>query len=135
MERKIEVTQRYRNMVIFKRLAQDDSEITYEYYPEGKKENTPGIIVIDITRMQVKEIIPSGDDICIKQTVDELNEFRNNVNQMRIEEGEPEITEEEWPSAKEDVEYFQYAQHAIERIDEMYELNGVFPAEGNAVWY
>ena len=54
---------------------------------------------------------------------------------MCIEEGRCEITEEEWPSAKEDIEYYKYAQCAIEKIDEMYESNGKFPSEGMTAWY
>lgn len=32
----------------------------------------------------------------------ELNEMRDSINRMRIEDGEPCLTEEEWPDAKED---------------------------------
>ena len=84
--------------------------------------------------MKIKEIIPSEQDFYIEHTAEEINELRNHVNQMRIEESKPEITEEEWPS-KEGGEYFQYAQHAIEKIDEMYKSSGVFPIEGIAAWY
>lgn len=85
--------------------------------------------------MQIKEIIPADSDFYVKHTAAEINELRNDANRMRIEEGRPEITEEEWPSAKEDIEYYQYAQHAIERIDELYESDGKFPSEGTAAWY
>lgn len=122
-------------MVVFNLHSEDETEIKYEYYPEGKKEYEPGIIIIDIIEMKIKEIIPSEQDFYIEHTAEEINELRNHANQMRIEEGKPEITEEEWPSAKECVEYFQYAQHAIEKIDEMYESSGVFPIEGIAAWY
>jgi len=56
-------------------------------------------------------------DFYVTHTVAEINELRNAANQMRIEEGQPEITEEEWPSAKENIEYYEYAQHTIEKID------------------
>ena len=122
-------------MVIFNLLSKNENEIKYEYYPEGNKEYEPGTIVIDLVKMCVKEMFPSKLDCCLKHTVAEINELRNSVNKMRIEEGEPELTEEEWPSAKEDVEYFKYAQHAIDKIDEMYEADGEFPSEGTVAWY
>ena len=85
--------------------------------------------------MQIKEIIPAENDFYVKHTAAEINELRDDANRMRIEEGRHEITEEEWPSAKDDIEYYKYAQHAIEKIDEMYELKGKFPSEGMAAWY
>ena len=122
-------------MVIFNLHSRNETEIKYEYYPEGNKEYTPGIIVIDIIRLKIKKIIPSKQDFYIKHTVEELNELRYAANQMRIEEGRPEITEEEWPSAKKDIEYYKYAQHTIEKINKMYEQTGKFPTNGVAAWY
>lgn len=85
--------------------------------------------------MTIKKIIPSKQDFYVKHTASEINELRDNANQMCMEEGRPQIDEEEWPYAKEDIEYYQYAQHAVEKIDEMYEANGKFPSEGIAAWY
>ena len=122
-------------MVIFTLHSENATEVKYEYYPEGKKDNKPGIIIIDIIKMQIKEIIPAENDFYVKHTAAEINELRDAANRMRIEEGRPEITEEEWPSAKDDIEYYKYAQHAIEKIDEMYESKGKFLSEGMAAWY
>ena len=122
-------------MVIFTLHSENATEVKYEYYPEGKKDNNPGIIIIDIIKMQIKEIIPAENDFYVKHTAAEINELRDAANRMRIEEGRPEITEEEWPSAKDDIEYYKYAQHVIEKIDEMYESRGNFPSEGMAAWY
>ncbi len=122
-------------MVLFNLYSENETEIRYEYYPEGKKEYKPGIIIIDIIQLKIKEIIPSKQDFYVKHTAAEINELRNDANRMRIEEGRSEITEEEWPSAKEDIEYYKYAQHAIEKIDEMYEQTGKFPLDGMAAWY
>ena len=80
-------------MVIFNLHSRNETEIKYEYYPEGNKEYTPGIIVIDIIRLKIKKIIPSKQDFYIKHTAEELNELRYAANQMRIEEGRPEITD------------------------------------------
>ena len=122
-------------MVVFTLKAENATEVIYEYYPEGKKNNKPGGIIIDTVQMKIKEIIPAENDFFIKHTAAEINELRDDVNRMRLEEGKPELTEEEWPSAKEDIEYYKYAQHAIEKIDEMYEANGKLPPEGMAAWY
>ena len=122
-------------MVSFNLYFKNEVEVKYEYYPNGNKVFKPGFIIIDIAKMKIKEIIPSEQDFYVKHTVEELNKLRNDANQMRIESGRPEITEEEWPSAKEDIEYFKYAQHVIDKIDEMYEANGAFPSEGIVAWY
>lgn len=82
-------------MVVFNLHLVDETEIKYEYYPEGKKECEPGSIIIDSIQMQIKDIIPSEQDFYVKHTAAEINELRNHANQMRIEEGRPEITEEE----------------------------------------
>ena len=112
-----------------------EAEIKYEYYPEGNKNNKPGTIIIDTKKMEIKEIIPAENDFYVRYTAAEINELRDDANHMRLEEGRPEITEEEWPLEKEDIEYYKYAQHAIEKIDEMYESDGKFPLEGMAAWY
>lgn len=122
-------------MVVFTLKAENATEVIYEYYPEGKENSKPGSIIIDTVQMKIKEIIPAENDFFVKHTAAEINELRDDVNRMRLEEGKPELTEEEWPSAKEDVEYCKYAQHAIEKIDEMYEANGKLPQEGMAAWY
>ena len=60
--------------------------------------------------------------------------MRDAINQMRIERGTPELTEEEMPLAIEDEEWYQYADHAIRRIFEEYE-KGNIPEKGTVAWY
>ena len=55
-------------MVIFTLHSENATEVKYEYYPEGKKDNKPGIIIIDIIKMQIKEIIPVENDFYVKHT-------------------------------------------------------------------
>ncbi len=52
-------------MVIFTLHSENATEVKYEYYPEGKKDNKPGIIIIDIIKMQIKEIIPAENDFYV----------------------------------------------------------------------
>ena len=122
-------------MVVFNLLSKNENDIQYEYYPEGKFDNAPGLIIIDVIKNEVKEIKPSLQDFVVTHTVSELNDMRESVNKIRVLEGEPELTEEEWPVAKEDLQYYQYAQHAISKINEILEKYGVFPDNGTALWY
>ena len=122
-------------MVTFNLCLENETEITYEYYPDGNKEQEPGIITLDITQMKIIRIIPAKEDFLVRHPASEINELRNSVNRMRIEAGESELTEEDWPSAKEDAEYFEYACHAIDKIEKLYKANGVFPKEGTVCWY
>ncbi len=60
--------------------------------------------------------------------------MRNAINQMRIERGALELTEEEMPSATEDEEWYQYADHAIRRIFEEYKKGNILE-KGTVAWY
>lgn len=48
------------------------------------------------------DLEPLPDDFECLAMDKELNEMRDSINRMRIEDGEPCLTEEEWPDAKED---------------------------------
>ena len=61
--------------------------------------------------------------------------LRNSLNDMRRESGRKLLTEEEWPTATEDVEFYSYASKVIDKISmELNKLNS-FPKEGSVVWY
>ena len=67
-----------------------------------------------------------------------MNEKKNiyslSIKEMRKENGEPLLTEEELPTATEESRYYQYASHAINGIGEAYEKGNILN-EGTIAWY
>lgn len=121
-------------MVTFKVIYKSDKEIIYEYYPEGDKESGAGRIRIDIVEETINIIEPAKRDIKRIVKADELNAMRDNINKMRKENGEPDLSEEELPVATEDSEYYWYASHALNKIAKAYD-EGTILEEGMAAWY
>lgn len=60
--------------------------------------------------------------------------MRNSVNNMRKAGGEPELTEEEWPSVKEEITITFFADHVVSKILEGYN-SGKIPRNGMVAWY
>lgn len=121
-------------MVNFHLIDNTNILVKYAYYPEGKKDKV-GYLVFDVNTKNIKEIIPSEEDFLIVSTVEEQNRLRNSLNEMRMEDGRELLSEEEWPIATEDIEYYTYASKAIDKISmELNKLN-CFPKEGSVVWY
>lgn len=46
----------------------------------------------------------------------------------------PELTEEDWQIATEDISYYWFADHAISKIIESYN-NGIVIEKGKSAWY
>lgn len=121
-------------MVNFHLIDKTNILVKYAYYPEGKKDKV-GYLVFDVNTKNIKEIIPSEEDFLIVSTVEEQNRLRNSLNEMRMEDGRELLSEEEWPIATEDIEYYTYASKAIDKISmELNKLN-CFPKDGSVVWY
>ena len=121
-------------MVTFKLVEENERYITYWYYPNGDEEAEHGVIVLDKKTGNIELVKVAPDDISREVSVEEQNSLRNSINDMKKEAGESELTEEEWPSAKEPVISIFYADHAIEKIDEEYK-NGKAPKSGMSAWY
>lgn len=120
-------------MVVFELMSKEEDKIVYKYYPENHTDKKSGLISIRPSTSEY-ELEPAEEDFLCVASVEELNEMRNAINQMRIERGAPELTEEEMPSATEDEEWYQYVDHAIRRILEEYE-KGNIPEKGTVAWY
>ena len=73
-------------------------------------------------------------DMKNRTSAKELNEMRDTINEMRKENGEPPLTEEELPMAIEDEEWYQYADYAIRRVKKVME-EGNFLEKGTVAWY
>lgn len=84
------------------------------------------------------------NDICISQlaptdrireiSVEELNSLRDSINCLREMEGEPMLTEDEWPSAVEPEVYALYGSHAMKRIKNTFK-KGELLEQGIVAWY
>lgn len=111
-------------MVILKKISFSNEEVIYEYYPEGETE-FPGIIVADLKERKVFLEEISEKDFYIKTLGAELNDMRDSINKMRIENGEEPLTEEELPICDPDKDYggYYYAEKALSKLVEFLETN------------
>ena len=122
-------------MVILKKISFSNDEIVYEYYPEGKTE-FPGIIVADLKERKIFLKESSQKDFYRNILGAELNDMRDSLNKMRIENGEEPYTEEELPICDPDKDYggYVYAEKALSKLEEFFETND-FKDEGIVTWY
>ena len=122
-------------MVILKKISFSNDEIVYEYYPEGKTE-FPGIIVADLKKRKIFLKESSQKDFYRNILGAELNDMRDSLNKMRIENGEEPYTEEELPICDPDKDYggYVYAEKALSKLEEFFETND-FKDEGIVTWY
>ncbi|MBQ7962861.1 MAG: hypothetical protein IJ289_09705 [Clostridia bacterium] len=111
-----------------------DNKYTYEYIPEGDFSKDAGIIIVDTAAESVWVEKVSEDDYECHTTADELNNMRNAINEMRAENGEPPLTEEEFPTAIKGSMWHYYANHAIKKLCDLFN-SGEVPTECIAAWY
>lgn len=89
-----------------------------KYFRRNHRDCKPGIFSISLTTGEVLHEVVAEEDFLCRTSAKELNEMRDAINEMRKENGEPPLTEEELPTATEDEEWYQYADHAIRRVRE-----------------
>jgi hypothetical protein len=65
---------------------------------------------------------------------EELNELRDCINKMRLENDKSELTEDELPTVKEDVIITYYADVVIHAVWDSYKKGTVLES-GSRVWY
>lgn len=121
-------------MVKYILKTRDENTLTYEYFPEGDVESKGGIIVLDTNLETISIDVPAEKDFLRSTTAKELNDMRDAINQMRIENGEPELTEDELPIATEGESWYWYGEHAINSIWKAF-LEGKELPEGTVMWY
>lgn len=97
-------------------------------------ESKPGIITVDLSQKSITLDVVAEEDFLCRTSADELNEMRNAINEMRIENGEQPLSEEELPTVKNDEEWHQYADHVIRRLSKELE-EGKTPNQGTVAWY
>ena len=122
-------------MVIFNLIKSENEKHYFEYFPEGDMSLKGGIIVLDETEQKIYVSEVAEEDFYSIIDVDELKDTRDFYNNMRIENGEQPLTEEEWPIETEDMGYYWYADHAIDVISKAYNKDGTIIKKGSAYWY
>ncbi len=120
-------------MVRFKLLQRDGNRYIYEYYPNDDHDKQPGTISFDFDEGEY-DLDPAEEDFECVSTIKEQNEMRDSLNSMRLENGEAELTEEEYPSAKEELRWYYFADHAINKIVEAVQAGSPLE-EGTVAWY
>lgn len=122
-------------MVTFVLLYRDGDILRYAYYPNDHQNKRPGIIEINLKTEMIEIIDMAEEDVVTKHSVEEQNMLRDGVNEMRKENGEPELTEEEWPTATEVMEKYFFGDHAISKIIYSIYRKGEIPKKGMSMWY
>jgi len=121
-------------MVAFKLVYQDKNIIRYEYYLENDKMGIAGVILLDIDKKIIEVLKPAEEDNMITIKAEELNSIRVSIDEMRKENGESPLTEEELPIAVEDSHYYLYASHAIKEIKKSLDRDEILQ-NGVVMWY
>lgn len=121
-------------MVTFNIESKETDKVTYRYFPENHYESAYGVFSISLVNGDIVLEVVAEEDFLCRTSAQELNEMRDAINEMRKENGEPPLTEEELPTATEDEEWYQYADHAIRRVKEEME-KGIIPESGTVAWY
>lgn len=121
-------------MVKFILKTKEEKNLIYEYFPEGDYESKGGIIILDTNSETISINVPAEKDFLCSTTAKELNNMRDAINQIRIENGAPELTEDELPIAAEDESWYWYGDHAINSIWNAF-LEGKELPEGTVMWY
>ena len=121
-------------MVTFKLVSKTETSIIYNYYPEGRETQEFGIICIDLLNDTIilEKLAANDFERVIKK--EELNEMREAINKMRLENGESELSEDDLPTATEDEVSRFYADHAINAIWKAYK-KGTPLKSGSRAWY
>lgn len=120
-------------MVTFELIEKDDDHVVYNYWPENDRTKNPGKITINRIAEDIDLELAEGDFWC-SSSVEEQNCMSQSMNQVRIEEGKPELTEEEWPVATEEMRWTFCGSHAIHQILKSYNA-GSIPENGMEAWY
>jgi hypothetical protein len=122
-------------MVTFELESITSDKAVYKYFPENHRESAYGVFSISLVNGDVVlEVVAEEDHLC-RTSASELNAMRDAINEMRAENGEPPLTEEEWPIETEDIGYYWYADHAIDVISDAYNKDGTVIKQGSAHWY
>ncbi len=122
-------------MVTFKLIFNDGKIAIYWYFPEGKEENGHGVIIVNQVEHTIKIETLAPDDFQREEPAENLNQLRDEINAIRLENGEPPLTEEELPTATEPMIITFFADHVISSIGKTIREEGKLPETGMSAWY
>jgi hypothetical protein len=122
------------HMVTFTLAEETEQFLVYWYFPEGDKENRHGVITLDKRNETITLTKLAPSDSIREHSVEAQNALRDSANAMLVAEGKPELSEEDWPAAKEPIRISAYASHAMKRITDAYNAGEILH-EGMAMWY
>ena len=112
----------------------DAEKLVYEYYPENRLDAKAGQVTIYLKDDDVTLDVVAENDSVHYATANELNQMRDEINKMRIENGEEPYSEEELPTTTEDCKWYSYASHAMSGIYKRIKA-GEIPEKGTVAWY
>ncbi len=121
-------------MVTYKLVRDSKLELIFEYYPEGRDSQKPGIIAYNKVTKQINiETLAEGDYI-EKVSLEELLESRRSMDEIMMEERKAPLTEDEWPIPTQGFEIASYGHMAIKDINKKIEAGNI-PKKGIVAWY
>ena len=120
-------------MVTFILVEETDDIAIYWYFPDGD-ENAHGIVTLfkKTGAFEITQLAPK--DFSRRVSLEDVKALRDSENNLRLESGEPELTEEEWPTPTEGFVCTFYADHVISRVRKSFEQGEVLK-KGGAAWY
>ena len=80
-------------MVTFELFSKKEKELIYWYYPEGNRENTHGVIVVNLVEESIEITELAEKDYIHIISPDEMNGLVDAINQMKKERGETDLEE------------------------------------------
>ncbi len=122
-------------MVKYKLFFHEGNILKYNYYVEGSLHSEPGIIKVNLDKRTIEITKAAPDDFLNTFTVEDAKSLRDGINEIRKENGEPELTEEELPIPEKDGQYYEYGSKAINGIREKINENNEIPESGTVAWY
>ena len=121
-------------MVTYKLLSKGEKSMQYAYWPEGHEDKEPGIIVVDFEKELVYVKKPAEEEPRIKYKAERPCEYRESWNEWLRIEGKPLLKENDWPSKRQSLCHYHYAQYAIRMLIRHHNA-GEMPDEGYNIWY
>lgn len=122
-------------MVEFLKLYEDESLVVYEYYPEGRKTDVPGVIQVDKKEPLIHIVQCAEGDYFHDLEPERLEIVKNELNQKRKEDGLPYLSSSQWCDWKAALRIYYYGNHVIHMISNYYELHHKFIDKGKISGY
>lgn len=121
-------------MVKYKLFFKEKNIFKYYYYVFGNLNSEPGIIEVNLEKETIEIITPAPNDFLETFTIEDALSLREGINEIRKENGEPELTENELKIPKKDTKYYRYGSPAMRDISDKLEKDNKLPENGTVAW-